>query len=434
MELPLTRTGDAAEPRRGNGALRTPAFIRYFSAIGVSAFGTALTAVAMPVLVVTVLGADPFEVGIVNAAGFLPYAVLGLFAGVYVDRWSRQRVLVWASVGRAVSLALIPVLWVAGILHVWVLVSLLLLFGAFSVFGFAATQSLLPQIVERRALLAANARLDQVDAAAQTAGPALGGTVVGVLGAPLTIAIDAVTYIVDAVLIAGARITESARPPTAQRSLRREIGEGLRWGYRHRRLGPLAWSTHTWFFANAAAFTVLAVFALRTLGVSPVVFGLLLAFSGVAMLLGATLAVRAGARFGSGATITATRAVYPVAWLLVALVPVGAGTDAVALTLLFAALALQGFAGGLENPNEMSLRQTLTPDALLGRVNGTMRAANRTMAAAGAVAGGVAVTLIGIPPTLWCLIGIFTTAFLIALLSPVRSATTPGETPGVQGT
>lgn len=83
----------------GTGWFRNPVFARYFTAVSIGAFGTALTAVAMPLLVVEVLGASPFEVGIVNAAQFLPYALLGLFAGVYVDRWQRQRVLVWASLG-----------------------------------------------------------------------------------------------------------------------------------------------------------------------------------------------------------------------------------------------------------------------------------------------------------------------------------------------
>lgn len=406
-----------------------PAFARYFSAVTIGAFGTALTAVALPVLVIDVLGADPIEVGIVNAAQFIPYALLGLIAGVYVDRWRRQRVLVWASVGRAVSLALIPLLWVAGMLQIWVLVTLLLLFGAFSVFGFAATQSLLPQIVERRALLAANARLDQAEAAAQTAGPALGGALVGILGAPLTLAVDAVTYVVDAVLIAGARITEPVRRASAERSLRREIAEGVRWTYRHRSLAPLAWSTHTWFFANAAGLTVLALLALRTLGISPFTFGMLFAVAGVATLIGATFAPRAGTRFGSGATITAGRAMYPIAWSLVALAPTGPGTDAVALAMLFAALALHGLAGGLENANEMSFRQAVTPDALLGRTNGTMRAANRTMGALGAIAGGIGATVLGVQPSLVWVVGVFLLAFLVAVCSPLRTAR-PDETPG----
>lgn len=378
----------------------------------------------MPLLVVEVLGASPFEVGIVNAAQFLPYALLGLFAGVYVDRWQRQRVLVWASLGRALSLTLIPVCWILGVLHLWVLVVLLLLFGSFSVFGFAATQSLLPQIVERRSLRAANARLDQAEAGAQTIGPALGGFVVSIIGAPFTIAVDAVTYVVDAVLVAGLRVRNPVQRETGPRVMRREVGEGLRWTYRHNILGPLAWSTHLWFFANAAALTVLAVFTLRTLGFTAFVFGVLFAVGGTATLIGATFASRAGARFGSGATITVGRAIYPVAWIMVALAPAGGAPQetAVAIALVFSGFALQGFAGGLENANEMSFRQGLTPDALLGRVNGTMRSANRTMGAIGALAGGAAATLLGERPALIIVACFFTAAFIVAAASPLRTA------------
>src|ERR1700722_18923356 len=125
-------------------------FARYWTAAAISSLGSAVTAVAMPVLVVQLLSATPFEVGVVNAAQFVPYALLGLIAGVYTDRWRRQPVLVWASVGRAVSLGAIPVLWLTGFLQIWMLFLSLLLFGAFSVSGFAATQSLLPRLVLRR--------------------------------------------------------------------------------------------------------------------------------------------------------------------------------------------------------------------------------------------------------------------------------------------
>jgi MFS family permease len=414
----------------GRGLFRIPAFARYFSAVAIGAFGTALTTVALPVLVVDVLNAAPYEVGIVAAAQFVPYALLGLLAGVYVDRWRRQRVLVWASIGRAVSLGLIPVLWMAEALHLWVLVALLLLFGSCAVFGFAATQSLLPQIVERRALLAANARLDQAEAAAQTAGPALGGGLVAVVGAPWAIAVDAVSYVVDAVLIAGARISESRERARAQRSVRREIGEGLRWAYGHRTLAPLAWSTHVWFFANAAGLTVLSLFALRTLALSPFTYGLLFAAAGVATLLGATVAERIGARWGAGPTITRARALYPLAWALVAAVP---GTDAAALTLLFGAFALQGLAGGIENASEMSYRQAVTPDALLGRVNGALRSANRTAAAVGALVGGAVASFAEPRAVLAAIAALFAVAFLIAVCSPVRTARDADPDDGAHG-
>ncbi len=401
-------------------SLRTSAFRRYFSAVSVSAFGTTLTAVALPVLLIDVMDAEAFEVGIANAAQFVPYAVLGLFAGVYTDRWNRQRLLVWASIGRAVMLALVPLLWWAGLLQFWVLVALLVGFGSFAVFGFAATQSLLPQIVERRALLAANARLDQAEAAAQTAGPALGGAVVGLIGAPLAILVDAVTYVVDAVLIAGAAL---GAPPVrpARRSVRKEIAEGLRWTYGHGILRPLAVSTHVWFFANAAALTVLAVLALRGLGLTPLVYGLILASAGAATLLGADVTPRLSRHLGAGATIAVGRLVYPIAWGAIALATL-TEADAATLGILFTAFALQGFAGGIENANEMSLRQAVTPDALLGRTSATMRSVNRTAAVLGALAGGAAATAFGVVATLAVVCAVFAVAFVVALAPALRSA------------
>ena len=117
------------------------AFGRYWAAATTRSFGTAVTTVAMPVLVIQDLDASAFSVGVVNAAQFLPYAVLGLVAGVYADRYGRQRILVWSSLGRAATLGALPVLWAFGALEVGTLVVLLLAFGAFSVFAFAASLS-----------------------------------------------------------------------------------------------------------------------------------------------------------------------------------------------------------------------------------------------------------------------------------------------------
>jgi len=392
-------------------------FARYWCAAAISSFGTAVTAVAMPVLVVRTLALSPVHVGVVNAAQFLPYAVLGLLAGVYVDRWRRRPVLVWASVGRAATLGAIPLLWVLGALPVWALVVLLLLFGTFSVFGFAATQSLLPRIVPASGLVTANARLDQTDTAAQMLGPVVGGGLVGLLGAPVAIAVDAASYVVDAALNAGLRVEEPRSPTTGRHHLGREIREGLGWLYGHRILGPLTVSTHVWFLANSASVTALALIVLRTLGLSSLVYSLLLTTSGLAGLVGATLAPRIGRCWGSGPTIIAARAAYPLAWLVVALtLSSSAGVPA-----LFAALGVHGLAAGLENAHEMSLRQSVTPDGLLGRVNATGRSANRTVAVAGSLLGGTAVALAGDRATVVAVAVVFGIAALIAALSPLRT-------------
>jgi MFS family permease len=376
----------------------------------------------MPVLVVQLLGATPFEVGVVNAAQFVPYALLGLIAGVYTDRWRRKPVLVWASVGRALSLGAIPVLWLAGVLHIWILAIALVLFGAFSVFGFAATQSLLPRLVPRARLVPANARLDQTDAAAQTLGPAIGGGLVGLLGAPAAITVDAISYLIDAALNASIQVDEP-RPGSSARNLRTEIRDGLRWTYRHRTLSPLAASTHVWFLANGAAITVLSLLALRSLGFTAYTYGLLLAVFGVTSLIGASIAPWYGARLGSGRVIILARLLYPVVWILVVIAPPTPVGDA----LLFVALPLQGLAAGIESSNEMGYWQALTPDELLGRANATRRSVNQTMAALGALIAGLAVGLIGDRPALIAVIIVFAAAALTAALSPLRKTPDQGS-------
>jgi MFS family permease len=390
-------------------------FARYWTAATISSFGSAVSAVAVPVLVVQLLKAAPFDVGVVRAAQFVPYAILGLFAGVVTDRWRRKPILVWASIGRALSLGAIPVLWLMGALQIWILVVALLLFGAFSVFGFAATQSILPRLVPRSRLLWANARLDQSDAAAQTLGPAFGGGLVGVLGAPLAIVIDSISYLVDAALNASLSINEP-RPAPRTGNLGAEIREGLKWTYRHRVLGPLTLSTHVWFIANGAAMTVLSLLALRTFDFSAFTYGLLLTVFGVASLVGATLTPRITSRWGAGRVIIAARVLYPIVWVLCAVAP----DTAAGAMLLFIALALQGLAMGIENSPEQVLWQTLTPDEILGRSSATRRAGNRTLGAAGALTSGIVVGLIGDRLALVGVILVFAAAALMALFSPLR--------------
>ncbi|WP_404433399.1 MFS transporter [Microbacterium lacus] len=398
------------------------AFRRLWAASAISSFGTALTAVALPVLVVQVLEASPVQVGIVAAAQFVPYAVLGLIAGVYVDRWRRKRVLVWASAGRAVALCLIPLLWIIDALDISVLVVLLLMFGSLQVFAFAASQSLLPRVVTRDRLLVANTRIDQTDAAAQTAGPALGGGLVGLLGAPLAILVDAVSYLVEAVLISTLRVDEPPPGERGRRNFVHEAREGLAWTCRHRTLAPLSVSTHVWFVANAAAFTVLALFALRELDVTPFVYGLLFAAAGIAMLAGASAAPWSGRLLGAGRTIIAARIAYPLAWAPVAVIAATGVGDSIAIVGLFVAMTLQGIVAGIENPHEMGYRQAVTPDGILGRVSATIRSANRSMAALGALLGGITVAAVGVAPAFVGVVVVFAIAALIAGFSPLRSA------------
>jgi MFS family permease len=402
-------------------------FAKYWASATVSSLGSAVTTVAMPVLVVRYLSATSFEVGLVNAAQLLPYLVWGLLAGVFIDRRRRRPILIWASIGRAALLAAVPGLWLIGALSLPVLIVILVGFGSLSVFGVAATQSFLPAVVTRQKIIAANARLDQSDAVAQTIGPAAGGTLVGLLGAPLALLIDAVSFVADAVLIRSMTTREPA-PDRPRRSVRigTEIRAGIAWTYRHPTLAPMAFSTHAWFFGNSVAVTALVPYALRGLGMGSFIFGLMFALGGVLTLAGAMLAARIGARLGTGPTIVVCRVGYALPWIAVAMTASTAIPTGVAIVTLFAALAFYGLVGGVENANEVGYRQLVTPPEFLGRVNSTVRSANRTFAFIGAFVGGALAGAVGFRAAFLVGAAALAAAFVIAVATPLRSARAEG--------
>lgn len=400
--------------------MRIPAFVRYWTASTTGSFGTAVSTVAIQVLVVQVLVATPAEVGFVNAARVLPYAFLGLFAGVLVDRVRRRPLLVWSNAAQAVALLAIPALWLADVLSLLVVAVVLFVVGALSVVEIAARQSFLPRLVPKRALLSANARIDQGDTVAMTSGPALGGGLVAMIGAPLTILADALTCALGAVMNARVRVEEPPLPrrPSTPAQVLGDIGVGVRYIYRHRTIAPHAVSTHIWFIGNAMAMTAFAPFALREMGLGAVAYGVVLAFTGVGGLIGALVAVRAGIRLGAGGATLLGFALAPVAWGVSALAP----PTAAGLVILGAAQLLAGFGMGVSNSNSLGYRQAVTPDELQGRMNATIRSANRTCAVVGALAGGLVGQLLGLRPALWVAVAVFVIAAVVVVGSPLRTA------------
>jgi predicted MFS family arabinose efflux permease len=297
------------------------------------------------------------------------------------------------------------------------------LFGVLTLLNDAASQSFLPRLVPQSALLAANARIDQGSAVAQTSGPLLAGALISALGAPLAVLVDAATYLFSAVAIWRVRIGEPTPPATgAPLNLRREIGEGLRWVYGHRTLAPFALSTHGWFLFNSMLGTVFAPFVLLGLGLNPFEFSIALAAAGVAGLLGAMISVRIGHRFGAGRAVIACRVLTPIAWGIVALAPARSADHYAIIAVLAAGQALHGLSMGASNANEMSYRQAVTPDALQGRMNTTMRSINRAMIVVGAPVGGLLADWVGYRPTQWIAIAGLTLVPVFLAASPFRRA------------
>lgn len=411
-----------AAPRRE--ILTHPAFAYFWSATTLRAFGGAIAGVAFQVLIVTVLNATPVQISVLSALSVVPYLFLGLIVGALMDRWRRQRTLVITSVGRAVVLGIIPILLITDALTFWTLAAVILALGVLTLFADSAAQPLLPRIVPRESLVSANARLGQSTTVAGTAGPALGGLLLNLVGAPIVFVFEAVINTVAAVLQSRIRIAE---PKAARRSPGRHVGhdiaEGMRYTYRHPTLRPLAWSVHIWFLGNSIVTTVFAVYVLRELALPAWAFGIALAAGGVGGLAGALVAPRVGALLGAGRAILLGRALVVVPWAILAAAPLTADSGVgILLAVVATAQFLYGLVMGIEDTNEISYRQAVAPDEIQGRMNATIRTINRVVFFFGALLTGVLMTWLGYQWTLGIGAFFFAIATLVVAFSPLRTA------------
>jgi len=387
-------------------------------------FGGTIAGVAFQVLIVTVLNATPVQISVLSALSVVPYLFFGLIVGALMDRWRRQRTLVITSIGRAIALGAVALLFLFDALTFWSLAAVILTLGVVTLFADSAAQPFLPSVVPRSSLVMANARLGQSETVASTAGPALGGAVLTLVGAPILFAFDAAINAVSAVLQARIKVNEAPPLPRTQgRHIGHDIVAGLSYTYRHRTLRPLALSVHIWFLANSIVMTVFAVFVLRELQLTPWQFGVTLAFGGIGSFLGALLAPRVGVRLGAGRAILLGRTLVVPPWLALAALPIDAYTTAwVLLTVVSTAQFLYGLSMGIEDANDIGYRQAIAPDEIQGRMNSTIRTANRVIFFFGALLGGLLATHYGYQLTIGIGTVIFAIAALVVAVSPLRRA------------
>ena len=410
----------AGGSRASKGSLAFPGFAPFWWASTVSDFGTYITTLALQVLVVTTLAGTAFDVGLVNAARWLPYLALGLVVGAAVERVRRKPLLVATDAARAVLLVAIPALAAAGWLSLPVLVVFVAVFGLCSLLNDAAHPSFLARLVPASALLGAHARLDQSAAVAQASGPVIAGALIAALGAPAAVLVDAATFAVSAAATWRIALVEAVAPRTAGRRLRAEIAAGLAWVYGHRTLAPMAITGHAWFVVNAVLGTAYVPFVLLGLDLSAFELGLTLAAAGVGALLGALAAAGVGRRWGAGRAVITAHALGAVGWVVIALAPTGAAS--VTVVVLALGQLVWGLSLGLSNANEMGYRQSITPDVLQSRMNTTIRSINRAAIVIGAPAGGLLADHIGFRPTLAIGAAGFLATAAALTLSPFRGA------------
>lgn len=408
--------------------MRNADFRRFWFGQTVSLFGSQVTFLALPLTAILVLHASPLEMGLLAAVEWAPFLVLTLPAGAWVDRVRRRPVLVAANLVRAGVLAVVPVAALVGVLSYPLLLVVALAVGVAAVFFEVAFPAYVPSLVGREALAGANARIFASASSAEVVGPGAAGVLVSIVGAPIALAADALSYLVAGLSLLRIRHVEPVTEAPGRRDLRVEIVEGLRATFGHPILRVFAFEAATFnLFVNAlnAAFLL---FLTRELGLTPAAVGVVFAVAAIGSLGGSLVAGRLGSRFGLGPTIAGAMTVACGVYLAIPALPASPAMAAVTLALV---LAVAGAFVAVTVIHVVTIRQSVTDDRLLARMNASYRTLAYGMIPIGAVLGGIVGELFGLRAAI--LVGSVGIALapLWVVLSPVWRIHTIADVPRV---
>ena len=406
------------------GLGRNREFLKLWAGQSVSLFGSQITRLALPLAAILTLHANAAQMGFLGAALLAPYLILGLFAGVWVDRLRRRPILIAADVARALLLVTIPVLAATGALRIQHLYVIGFLFGTLELFFEVAYQSFVPRIVERDQLTQGNSLLKLSDSTAQVAGPGLAGALVQLLTAPVAIIVDAASFVVSAVTLVLIRTPEARHSSDGAPNVWAELREGLSLVVGHPWLRAIAGCTATLNFSANLLMTVYILYATRQLGMTPALIGIVFAAGGASTIVGTMLAGPAARRLGVGPALMGASLVIGIASLLI---PLAGGPGLLAIALLIGTQVLWGLSRPVFDINQLSLRQAMTADRLQGRVNASMLFIVWGIIPFGSLLGGALGSTVGLRET----IAIGALGMLLAvlwmLLSPIRGLRTLPE-------
>jgi len=354
----------------------------------ISEFGSAITTLVLPLIAVATLHASAFEVSLVAAATSVAWLVIGLPAGAWVDRVRRRPVLIAADLGRALALATVPIAWALGRLTVAQLIVVAAVTGMLTVLFMAAESVFVATIVDRDRLVDANGKLMASTSVALIGGPGVGGALVQLVGAPVALLADAVSFVVSAVCLVRIRVVEHMTEKTGSR-LRADIAAGLRYVLHspfHRCMVVTGTISN---FVLAGQGAVIVVFLVREVGVAGGVVGVLFALGAVGALAGSLLASRLADRYGDAVVVRVVPVVVAGGGLLLPMTTRGAG-----LAWFVAGQLLLTAGIAVFNVCVRAAVQIGTPPELLGRTGTSIRLFSRGALPVGAITGGALATLL----------------------------------------
>ena len=345
-------------------------FMKLWAGQTVSELGSVVTRTAVPLVALLVLGAGPLQMALLVVSGSLAVLLVGFVAGAWVDRLLRRPLLIWADAIRAIVLLSIPAAYVAGVLRIEQLYLVVFLEGCLGALFDAAYPAYVPSLIGVDRVVEGNSKLATSASLAEIGGPGFAGALVQLIGAPLAILVDAISFVVSAISLILIRSPEPARPARiAPMPMRHEIGEGLQLVRSHPILVPLALRSVFAHFAGAFYSVLYTIYLIKDLSLSPFLLGIVISAGGVGSLVGSLFASRAIARFGFGPTIIWTAIGASIVGVLV---PLAGGPIVIATLMVLLPQLVGDGLETIEDVAELSLIQGVVSDQILGRVNATL--------------------------------------------------------------
>ena len=372
------------EPGSRWGALKNPDFRLFWAARAISVAGDRISLLALPTVAILILRASPVQVGVLNAAGTLAWPALALFAGVWVDRLRRRRILVATDLVRAALLGSIPLAFALGHLSLLQLLLVAGLVGGMTVFFDLAATAHVPSLVPRSDWADANAKLEVVQQAVATGAPGLAGLLITLLSAPFAITVDALSFLVSGLLITATDSSQPSSTVSPRRSLLRDAEEGIRFLVRDRALVRITIGAAISNVGIMMALALQLLFLYRVMRLSPVVVGVCFAVGSLASLVGAVYNRRIMNRLGIYRTLVLSTFIEGIAYILIP-----AGTVLPVIPLLLGALVLSGFFNTTWNVSVTTFRQTRIAPRLMGRVGAAGRVVGYGALPVGSLLGGL---------------------------------------------
>ena len=397
-------------------------FLKLWLGQTVSELGSQITTQALPLTAVVFLKANPQQMGLLSASISLPALLGSLFIGVWVDRKLRRPLLIKANIGRMLLLGLVPLSALIGVLRMEYLYVLSFLIGFLTVLFDIAVTSYLPALMKREQLIEGNTKLQLSSSIAVVAGPSLGALTIQFLTAPIAIFLDALSFLFSAICLTAINgHEENVSNKHRELHIWHEIGEGLGMIWKNNYLRIMTVSSCFGSFALVLQQTVLFLYLVNELKLLPLFIGIMFSTRGISSLLGSAIASLVGKRLGIGLAISLGTFLTGLASCLLL---IGFGPVWVTILGLITAQIFFGLGMPIYSVNQVSLRQTVTPAHLLGRVNASRRFIVFGVSPIGALVGGLLGTIIGLYLTLVISAVVMLLSFLVVFLSPLKNLRT----------